>query len=91
MRSTAAVLFLVAVGPSLPAPTGSYPVGTVVAYLTDSTRADSDFPRGRPITLQLWYPASTGPGAEAKYLLEPGLLAALQRGYYEQDSSVLAA
>src|SRR4029079_10157596 len=46
----------------LPTPTGAAPVGTTIAYLTDSTRSDADFPRGRPVTLQLWYPASVARG-----------------------------
>jgi pimeloyl-ACP methyl ester carboxylesterase len=72
---------------SLPAPTGPLPVGTAVAHLRDSSRADADFPSGRPITVQLWYPAARAEGKVAPYLMEPGLGAVLLKyQYYGIDS-----
>lgn len=74
----------------LPVPTGPRAVGTTVAYLVDSTRTDADFPTGRPITLQLWYPAERATGVRAAYLLEPQLGSTLRRiGYYGVDSAAL--
>ena len=74
----------------LPAPTGPSAVGTVVAHLEDGSRPDADFPVDRPITVQLWYPASTGGGPAAPYLVEPDLPAALLRDqYYGVDSIAL--
>ena len=73
---------------SLPKPTGPNAVGTTVAYLTDRARKDAAFADGRPITLQLWYPASRGTGATAPYLVEPGLGAALRRMEYAAPSAL---
>jgi hypothetical protein len=74
----------------LPAPTGPHAVGTVVTYLVDSTRTNVSFPHGRPIVLQLWYPAAGGHNALAPYLIEPGLLPALlTSAYYSQDTATL--
>ena len=39
---------------SLPAPTGEFAVGRVVRYQTGE-----DQPRGRPLSIELWYPASS--------------------------------
>jgi dienelactone hydrolase len=76
----------------LPAPGGRYPVATRVAYLVDSARADSAFPRGRPITVQLWYPTTRAGSARARYLVDSGLGAALVKsGYYGIDSTTLRA
>jgi dienelactone hydrolase len=76
----------------LPTPTGAAPVGTTIAYLTDSTRSDADFPRGRPVTLQLWYPASVARGSIASYLPDRGLAESLLRNqYYGVDSAALTA
>lgn len=55
----------------LPAPTGSYPVGTVTYDLTDPARREryrlpeSDAPTRRTIRLQLWYPAGESASADA--------------------------
>lgn len=102
--SCAALLMVMAVSPrstagaqpqpdtveALPTPTGGYRVGTAVAYLVDSTRAGAPFPRGRPIVLQLWYPATGATTAAAPYLIEPGLMRVLLAGpYYAQDSATL--
>ncbi|MEO7455735.1 MAG: hypothetical protein ABIY52_05690 [Gemmatimonadaceae bacterium] len=77
----------------LPAPTGSYVVGTRVTSLTDTTRRDADFPRARPITLQLWYPAvRTSAARAAPYLYEGELGKVLLRdSYYGMDSTTLIA
>jgi dienelactone hydrolase len=78
---------------ALPRPTGPLSVGTRIDYLVDGARADERFPGGRPITLQLWYPAA-GDGAEprAPYLVEDGLARVLpERGYYEVEAERLAA
>lgn len=75
----------------LPRPAGRFRVGTTVVYLTDSARADSDYPSGRPITLQLWYPATRPSAARARYLIETGLDSVLLGGYYGVDSGALHA
>jgi dienelactone hydrolase len=76
----------------LPSPTGPHQVGTSTAYLVDNTRRDSEFPEGRPITLQLWYPAPAGGSATAPYLEETGFDAMLLRiQYYTIDSMALSA
>ncbi len=54
----------------LPRPTGTYPVGTSVLYMVDSSREeDAAGGRGRKreLVIQLWYPASTGKGQLASY------------------------
>jgi dienelactone hydrolase len=76
---------------ALPAPTGRFPVGTTVAYLTDERRKDADFTSGRPITVQIWYPSTSSKGATAPYLIEPGLGKMLRRDhYYEVPDETLA-
>lgn len=73
----------------LPEP-GPGAVGTAVAYLVDERRADAEFPAGRPITLQLWYPADASDRPPAPYLFEPDLGEMLLRiGYYGIDSLAL--
>jgi dienelactone hydrolase len=74
----------------IPQPTGRYVVGTSVAYLVDRARTDSDFPAGRPVNLQLWYPAARAGNITAPYLVEPHLEAALLASqYYGIDSAAL--
>jgi len=80
--------------PVLPRPTGTFAVGTTVAYLTDSARTagppGGEFPR--PITVQLWYPTNDSTGARESYLVEPGLAAAVvSSGYNQVDSTTLRA
>src|SRR6185436_4589148 len=59
---------------ALPVPTGPDPIGTAVVHLTDRSRTDAMLPHGRPITVQVWYPARPGTGgARAPYLMEKGL------------------
>ena len=73
----------------MPKPTGSFAVGTSVAYFTDSARHNPDLPSGRPITVQLWYPSS-GSGPIARYLFETPLPASMLRSdYYGIDSAAL--
>jgi predicted dienelactone hydrolase len=73
-----------------PAPTGVIPIGTLVAYLIDTSRTDSSFPAGRPVTLQLWYPAARRASPNAPYLWERGLDQALRENqYYGVDSAAL--
>ena len=75
----------------LPRPTGSHAVGTTVAYLVDSTRRETSYPSGRPIALQLWYPAGAGEGRVAPYLMEDGLdRLLLAQGYYGVDTAVIS-
>ncbi len=93
MIPSLALLPLLLSGTELPAPTGPSPVGTTVAYLVDATRKDGEFPDGRPITLQLWYPvdASQTSTPTAPYLLEHGLAEALaSQGYYGVEAAQLA-
>ena len=76
----------------LPPPSGSLPVGTTVADLVDTARRSSQFPDGRPITVQFWYPAQAGSGPAAPYLFEPNLAAVITgAGYYEVDTSTVRA
>ena len=76
----------------LPKPTGASPVGTTIVYFTDSARRDADFTDGRPINVQLWYPASSSAGAVAPYLADRGLGESLLRNqYYGVDSAALRA
>ena len=75
----------------LPRPAGPFRIGTTVVYLRDGARADSDYAAGRPITLQLWYPASGPAATRAPYLIEPGLDSVLLAGYYGVDSSAIRA
>ena len=67
---------------SLPSPTGSLAVGTAVEYLSDPGRPLDGFATGRPITLQLWYPARGARGSKAPYLIEAGLSEMLKREKY---------
>ncbi|MFF3838229.1 alpha/beta hydrolase family protein [Streptomyces sp. NPDC001930] len=56
--------------PTLPMPTGAYPVGTVSAYLEDVSRPDpwvADVPT-RELMISLWYPAARSSGPRARYL-----------------------
>ena len=76
--------------PQLPAPTGVNIVGTVVSYRTDASRRSTEFPRGRPITLQVWYPAASAKSSRAPYLVEQGLdLSLLRQQYFGGDSSLV--
>ena len=76
----------------LPSPTGSYAIGTAVAYLVDTSRHDVDLPHGRPITVQLWYPAARSSAPRAPYLFEKSLGEALLRQqYYQVDTAALLA
>ena len=75
----------------LPWPGESARLGTTVAYFVDSLRPRKEFPAGRPITVQLWYPASST-AAPAPYLWEPALAPALMAaGYYGIDSVAIHA
>jgi dienelactone hydrolase len=77
---------------ALPSPTGPFSVGTRVEYLSDTSRPDTDFPPGRPVTVQLWYPTRAGKGIKARYLIESGLLEMLKREkYYGVDTATLTA
>jgi dienelactone hydrolase len=54
----------------LPAPTGRFPVGTRMLYLTDSNRAEMHEgarPGNREVVAQLWYPAAAAKGRRAAY------------------------
>jgi dienelactone hydrolase len=75
----------------LPAPRGADVVGTAVIPLVDSSRRDADLPDGRPIMVQLWYPAARARGSIAPYLFDRGLGAELIRWqYYGLDTATLA-
>lgn len=76
----------------LPMPTGANPVGTTVTYLTDKSRRDADFPGGRPVTLQLWYPAARSAKPVAPYLFERELRdVVVSQKYYGMDTVLLRA
>lgn len=70
----------------LPAPTGSFPVGTDVFHLTDKTRkmpVAAESGRHREIMLQVWYPAEKGKKkAAADYLISPAAFAAMKKEQY---------
>ncbi len=54
----------------LPAPSGRYPVGTRMLYLTDFNRAEMHSwakPGNREVVVQLWYPAATAKWRKAVY------------------------
>ncbi|MFE5660900.1 alpha/beta hydrolase family protein [Streptomyces sp. NPDC056517] len=56
--------------PTLPAPTGSHPVGTTSVYLQDVSRPDpwvADVPT-RELMISIWYPAARPSGPRARYL-----------------------
>src|ERR1044072_2918795 len=73
----------------LPLPSPDASVGTRISYLM--APADSAFPKGRPITMQLWYP-TTAKGEKARYLADRGLARALvDNAYYGIDSTTLKA
>jgi len=73
----------------LPLPSPGKPIGTRIAYLL--APPDSAFPKGRPVTIQLWYPTTTK-GKKARYLADRGLDRALvDNGYYGIDSTTLKA
>jgi hypothetical protein len=76
----------------LATPTGAHSVGTTVTYLTDTSRRDADFPGGRPITLQLWYPAARNAKPVAPYLFEHELRdVVVSEEYYGMDTVLLRA
>jgi pimeloyl-ACP methyl ester carboxylesterase len=73
----------------LPLPSPDASVGTRILELT--APPDSAFPKGRPITVQLWFPTAAK-GAGARYLADPGLDRALvANAYYGIDSTTLEA
>jgi predicted dienelactone hydrolase len=54
----------------LPKPTGPYPVGTTILYLTDTSRIEDAAPVAglpREIAVQLWYPAGPSSNRFAPY------------------------
>jgi dienelactone hydrolase len=56
--------------PSLPEPTGPYPVGTASVWLTDTSRPDPWVPgvNARELMVSLWYPAMPSDGRRARYM-----------------------
>ena len=56
--------------PSLPEPTGPYPVGTTSVHLTDTSRPDpwATGVNARELMVSLWYPAVPSDGARARYM-----------------------
>jgi pimeloyl-ACP methyl ester carboxylesterase len=74
----------------LPAPTGVHPVGTRLLALVDQTRPGPDGSPGRPLTVQLWYPAAPEGGEPAPYATDDDLLAWLvDLEYYGQSAATL--
>ncbi|MFC7384449.1 alpha/beta hydrolase family protein [Sphaerisporangium rhizosphaerae] len=58
-------------GPAtLPAPTGTHPVGTTALYLKDTSRPDPWMPgvKARELMVTLWYPARAREGRRARYM-----------------------
>jgi dienelactone hydrolase len=93
LSSTLLAFVLQGTDVELPLPTGPRLVGTRVLHLVDAARGDGRFAAGRPITLQLWYPAADASGGErAPYLVEVGLAGVLaERGYYDVEAERIAA
>src|SRR5262245_24308622 len=95
LRGGLTLAFILLAGPlasqGLPVPSGTFSIGTTVLRLQDSSRSDllrPDLPRS--LTVQLWYPGSSGASHSARYVLEPALLDTLiATGYYGQDSTLL--
>ena len=76
----------------LPAPTGPSAVGTRVLFLVDRTRpAPRGEGAGRPVVVQLWYPAVAGSGkGAAPYAIDPSLIDLLvDQGYYGQKAELI--
>jgi dienelactone hydrolase len=62
-------------GPSLPKPTGDYPVGRATYHLADPSRRDergSHKDRLREFMVHVWYPARPGGGGKPAAWLPPG-------------------
>ena len=79
---------------ALPGPSGPFAVGTTLLHLVDSTRPDPQTRNrfgGRPVTVQLWYPAkpSAAPRARAPYVLERNFVDSLIGSGYYDDTLVL--
>ncbi|MBB2908842.1 putative dienelactone hydrolase [Streptosporangium becharense] len=57
---------------TLPAPTGSHPVGTVSLHLVDRSRPDPwvATEKTRQLMVSLWYPAAKGAGRPAQYMTD---------------------
>lgn len=55
---------------TLPAPTGTHPVGTTTLYLKDTSRPDTWEPsvKARELRVVLWYPTATREGKRAAYM-----------------------
>src|SRR5262245_27702244 len=72
----ATLLVLLTRDAALPAPTGPSPVGTRVLFLVDHARSlPGKTELGRPVVVQLWYPAVAGSGSgPAPYALDPSLI-----------------
>jgi dienelactone hydrolase len=69
----------------LPAPTGSYAVGSRYFYLVDKDRPDLISPDPddyRAVSLQVWYPAKPGPGDKPILLSDRKLI----EGYVEEGA-----
>ncbi len=58
----------------IPAPDGSWSVGTRVARIVDSTRPASQHLRVRPIIAQFWYPTTDSTGTRAPYVPESAMV-----------------
>jgi dienelactone hydrolase len=56
--------------PSLPEPTGPYPVGTTSLWLTDTSRPDpwAAGVNARELMVSVWYPATPSEGRRARYM-----------------------
>ncbi|MER7504841.1 alpha/beta hydrolase [Nonomuraea pusilla] len=65
---------------TLPAPTGSHPVGTVSLHLVDRGRPDPWVPteKARELMVSLWYPAAKGGGTTAPYMTDEEAKALLE-------------
>jgi dienelactone hydrolase len=69
----------------LPAPNGTYAVGTLPLRLDDWSRPTSRHIASRSLRVQVWYPSrSSSSGPRAKYIAERGLVdSMISRGYLD--------
>ncbi len=77
----------------LPEAAGPHPVGTAIYFITDEERESSvGDVDGRPLSLQVWYPArASAHQIRAPYVASWELLELLaEEGYYEQDADQIA-
>ena len=67
----------------IPAPSGSFGVGTFSLRITDSSRSTSRHIPTRPLAIQVWYPAQPGTAdRQVRYFTDAGLLDSMMQRQY---------